>query len=347
MNHIKYILPLFFFFSFGKYAVSQPDYNLRFQFVSANGSDYVVDIILSYTSAGRLGSSNLVFSYNGSDIASPVLVSHNLSANYSTPTMTSPGANLASLNIELNVDNSGIPIGVFPAETNLARVRFTVLDPNGFSNLQWNAAHPVHIVFLDNNSDILDANNLVPLNSSPLPLELLFFNTNTKDGTIHLAWKSVNETNFSGYEIQRSEDDGRHFTKIGWQPSLGGSWEQPYSLKDTDVRAGVNYYYRLRQIDLDGRYVYSHLVSAELPSDAPQLSISPNPNDGRFWVELSDISEEEITACLIDAQGQKVWSALKSGGRWKIGSERALPSGVYILQISNRRQLWVEKVVVR
>lgn len=346
MKRINYILPLFFLFSCCKNGLAQPDYNLRFEFVTANGSDYIVDIIMSYTSVGGLGSSNLVFSYNGSDIASPVLVSHNLNGNYSAPTITSPGANLASLNIELNVDNNGIPIAVFPIETNLARVRFTILDPNGFSNLQWNAAHPVHVVFLDNNNDILDANNLAPLNSSPLPLELLYFKANAGDMAIELAWQSVNETNFLGYEMQRSED-GRHFTKIGWHPGFGGDWEQSYSHLDEDVLPGIKYYYRLRQIDHNEHYNFSPIVGAELPADGSRLLISPNPNEGFFTVLLPDIYEEETQLRLLDMDGRTVWEAILETTIFEIKNTEKLASGAYILQVFNGQKRWVEKVVVK
>jgi hypothetical protein len=346
MNRIKYLLPFFFLFSFCKNGLSQPDYNLRFELVTANGSDYIVDIIMSYTSVGGLGSSNLVFSYNGSDLASPALVSHNLNGNYSVPSITSPGANLASLNIELNVDNSGIPIGVFPIETNLARVRFTILDPNGFSNLHWNAAHPVHIVFLDNNNDILDANNLVPLNSSPLPLELFSFKANAGDGAIALAWQSVNETNFSGYEIQRSEN-GRHFAKIGWQPGFGGDWKESYSHLDEDVLPGIKYYYRLRQIDLDGHYDFSHIVSAELPADGSRLLISPNPNEGFFTVLMPGIYEEEPQLRLLDMDGRTVWEAILGANVFEIRNMEKLASGTYLLQVFSGQNSWVEKIIVK
>jgi len=346
MNFTKYIFTIVFLFSFFEKGTAQPDYNLRFELVSTNASEYIVDIIMSFTSADGLGSSNLVFSYNGGDISAPVLVSHNFGVNYSIPTVTTPSANTASLNIELNVDNNGIPIGVFPSETNLARVSFTVVNPSGSSNLAWLPSHPLHVVFADDNATELTDNDLQPLNSSPLPVELVFFRGKPVGDAIHLTWQSATEINFSGYELQRSTD-GQDFSKIAWLPGRGGTWVQSYYYEDSDVLPGLLYYYRLRQIDLDGKYIYSHLVSAKLPAYAPQLSISPNPNDGRFWVEFSNISEEEITACLIDAQGQKVWAVPVGWSSWEIGSERALPSGVYILQISTGRQAWVEKVVVK
>ncbi|MEO1257194.1 MAG: T9SS type A sorting domain-containing protein [Bacteroidota bacterium] len=342
MKSTKYLIILLFAL-FSANTIAQPDYNLRFDLVSTNGSTYVIDIIMSYTSAGGLGTSNLVFSYNGADISSPTLVSHNLSNHYSVPTVTTPAASTASLNIELNITNSGIPIGVFPVETNLARVSFTIDNPNGNSNLEWQPANPLHVVFLDNDTDILTANNLESLNTNPLPLELLLFKARPESSFTHLIWQSANETNFQGFEVQRSTN-GNDFFKIGWQAGLGGQWAQDYSFTDSQVWSGLKYYYRLKQIHEDGSFDFSKIIEAQIINELPPVQAFPNPNNGAFHIKKPVSSERPLFIEIIDAQGRTVRQASSVNNETQI---TGLPAGPYILQVSDGLQIWRERVVVQ
>lgn len=90
-----------------------------------------------------------------------------------------------------------------------------------------------------------------------LPLDLLSFSGNSDNGINKLAWKTANAVGFSRFELQRSAD-GNVFENIAVIPQhpLSGS----YAYDDEDPLQGINYY-RLRMIDIDGRYKFSHVIT--------------------------------------------------------------------------------------
>jgi hypothetical protein len=96
-----------------------------------------------------------------------------------------------------------------------------------------------------------------------------------------LDWK-VDENSVSHYEVERSAN-ARDFGKIAAVGSLGNGIRQ-YSLTDPAVATG-NVYYRVRQVDLDGSYSYSRIVSVSAP-DGIQLRAYPNPTRDRVTVEV-------------------------------------------------------------
>ena len=93
-----------------------------------------------------------------------------------------------------------------------------------------------------------------------VPVELTSF-TATGDGNeVQLNWTTKTELNNSGFEIQRSVD-GNEWKKIIFISGYGTTSEaQNYSYIDRDLEIG-NYQYRLKQIDYDGSFDYSDIVS--------------------------------------------------------------------------------------
>ncbi|MBS1623559.1 MAG: hypothetical protein JST83_06040, partial [Bacteroidetes bacterium] len=102
-------------------------------------------------------------------------------------------------------------------------------------------------------------------NNTPLPVTLLYLTADAIDNKyIDLDWATASEINNKGFAIERSTD-GREFTQIGWVDGHGNSNTQlSYSYSDRTVQPGAVYYYRLRQVDFDGQFVYSEIVSASL-----------------------------------------------------------------------------------
>ena len=59
-----------------------------------------------------------------------------------------------------------------------------------------------------------------------------------------------------------------------------------YTYFDTDVRPGAAYYYRLRQTDFDGQEQYSPIRAVALAGAAGEVSVSPNPANGKIQVKV-------------------------------------------------------------
>jgi len=99
--------------------------------------------------------------------------------------------------------------------------------------------------------------------AAPLPVELISFRgKSTLEGTL-LTWQTATEKNNEGFEIEHSID-GRTWDNIGFTYGNGTSNElNSYEFIHELPVSGINYY-RLKQIDFDGQFEYSHIVNVEL-----------------------------------------------------------------------------------
>lgn len=114
-----------------------------------------------------------------------------------------------------------------------------------------------------------------------LGVELLEFRLDEKNTSIDLNWITKTETNNSHFEIERSVD-GIHFEKIGKIEGHGTiNTEVSYIFKDRNPLSNVSYY-RLKQVDFDGQFEYSDIVSIVFWSK--ENVISPNHSTGLFYI---------------------------------------------------------------
>ncbi|NUO02116.1 MAG: hypothetical protein HUU01_16040, partial [Saprospiraceae bacterium] len=112
-----------------------------------------------------------------------------------------------------------------------------------------------------------------------LPIELTRFSATPGRDNILLTWETATELNNAGFEIQRSSNDGRDFAAIGWVTGAGTSQTaKTYSFMDRDVKPGINYAYRLMQLDFDGASSVSPVVTASLKGEKFVIGAQyPNP----------------------------------------------------------------------
>jgi hypothetical protein len=103
-----------------------------------------------------------------------------------------------------------------------------------------------------------------------LPLDLISFSGHLQnDNSVLLNWKTENEINTSHFVVERSTDAIR-FNGIGninanGRNNPGGSFN--YALSDNDAvnQSTHRLYYRLKMVDIDGRFTYSNIVAVSLP----------------------------------------------------------------------------------
>ncbi len=132
--------------------------------------------------------------------------------------------------------------------------------------------------------------------NSVLPIELLRFSLKKEGEQVRLFWSSAIETNFNGYEIQRSRD-GIAFEKIAFekgQNTAGVATE--YSFLDENPWMGRSFY-RLAMLDMNGQRAYSDIVRFQKGGlDNAVLVLAPNPGQGVFQFVPDMDRETEILA---------------------------------------------------
>ncbi len=116
--------------------------------------------------------------------------------------------------------------------------------------------------------------------ASALPIQLVDFQAFAKQENIILEWETASEQNNRGFEIQRNLN-GQAWEIVGFVNGAGNSSEAKTYLFTDAPRATGNIYYRLRQMDFDGKEEFSPVRNVELESFIGDWSAYPNPLVGK------------------------------------------------------------------
>jgi hypothetical protein len=195
-------------------------------------------------------------------------------------------------------------------------------------------------------SNYSSVNSTVPLNFNgtagvscvPLPIELLSFDVESIGDEVSIFWSSLSEINNDFFVVERSVD-GVSFEEIDIVFGSGNSSElRSYNVIDENPYVGVNYY-RLKQVDFDGKYRYSSVVSINMEL-TKKIRMYPNPANRNIVVEgVFPGSTIEIFTTM----GNPMLSI-----KLKVESEMInvenIPSGVYFVKISNEVDVLVKKI---
>jgi hypothetical protein len=128
--------------------------------------------------------------------------------------------------------------------------------------------------------------------NSPLPVELLSFEAKKSNSKVDLYWSTASEVDNDYFEIQHSYNN-IIWNSIGKVKGNGNSSSiNNYSFIDNNPYNGINYY-RLKQVDYDGKFTFSTVISVNF--EMLNINIYPNPSTGIVNIEnLSDGSKIEL-----------------------------------------------------
>ncbi len=186
-------------------------------------------------------------------------------------------------------------------------------------------------------------------NASPLPVELLFFETSVCNSGVCLQWSTASEKNSDFFLIERSKN-GIDFEFL-LQVMAAGTSEKRIEYLETDFfpQAGV-VYYRLRQMDLDGNEKLNIVRSLEIRTEH-KFYIFPNPNDGEFKMDLKTNPGQEVLVVIMDATGKqvysKVWLSEKEEQNYYFDLREQLPPGVYLISACSNQKYYNAKLLIK
>ena len=145
--------------------------------------------------------------------------------------------------------------------------------------------------------------------SAPLPVEFTHFTVAAKGAQTQLDFATASEINNDYFEAQRSSN-GRDWEIIGKIEGAGTTQqEQKYSFADRQPLPGMNYY-RLRQVDYDGQFEYSSIVSIIMEAVLGEISIHPNPVQDNLQINIPPATTDLI---IIDQTGRMIHRQKLSG----------------------------------
>lgn len=141
-----------------------------------------------------------------------------------------------------------------------------------------------------------------------LPVEFTSFDGRYRDGTAVLSWTTATEVNSDRFVVERATSSQlRDWQQLGEVAAAGDSREaQTYSFVDERPRAGTNYY-RLRQIDKDGTYMYSNVLYLTASDVATTYTLYPNPAGNQIVLQgQTDLTDRIV---IVDQNGRAVYTA--------------------------------------
>jgi len=188
-----------------------------------------------------------------------------------------------------------------------------------------------------------------------MPVELMSFSSAVSKTSVTLSWRTAMELNNLGFEIHRSENGNRSvWNKIGFVNG-GGTKNTPtdYSYTDTKLKTG-KYYYRIRQIDVNGNMQYYELSNfAEIlpPNKFELLQNYPNPFNPVTKISFYIASDSKVSLKVYDITGRVINELignklLKSDYYTVEFNASALASGVYFYRLVTDRFTDTKKMVV-
>lgn len=183
-----------------------------------------------------------------------------------------------------------------------------------------------------------------------LPVILSYFKSVLRGNTVLLQWKTEQELNNKRFEIEKSLNGDRW--ELIANIAGNGSTLSPSEYSFTDLHPAKGYnYYRLKQIDQDGHFVYSPVNRVDNRLNGIQFeNLYPNPVQGQVNLVFLADRNTTLTARITDLSGKTILSTQtrieKGQQQWKLPLSGVSP-GVYHLQISDDKQDKLsEKIVV-
>lgn len=145
--------------------------------------------------------------------------------------------------------------------------------------------------------------------SGSLPVELLDFTAKLIQNkqAVQVNWSTASQTNNAYFEVERSKD-GIRFELIGRvQGCLNCTGARQYELNDNNPYSGFSYY-RLKQVDLDGKFSYSNVAFVDMAEIVKSvMQVYPNITDGAYTVKIKNNgAKRQAIIQLINAEGRSI-----------------------------------------
>ncbi len=181
---------------------------------------------------------------------------------------------------------------------------------------------------------------------SVLPVKMVYFEANADGKTSELTWKTASEENNANFIVEHSSN-GVDFTEIGTVRGNGTTnIAHIYNFTHTQPAVGNNYY-RLRQVDFDGKYEISEIRIVKFDTGNSIFAVNPNPtqNDNINIRILREI-ENDATVELFDITGKLILHENIANLQFSIDTKN-LAKNMYLVRITTNTQAQTERVLVQ
>ncbi|HQW83604.1 MAG TPA: T9SS type A sorting domain-containing protein [Ferruginibacter sp.] len=175
----------------------------------------------------------------------------------------------------------------------------------------------------------------------PLAVTYISFDAVANNNAVTLKWVTAQEINNSHFEVERSFDNNNFSTIAivldGFTTSGTG---KSYMAKDnaSELKSKSIVYYRLKQVDIDGKVTYSKVLAVRLQAKADvAMQVSPNPFAQNLNIRFTATENGIAQIRIINTNGQTLLSKQstisKGFNNIQLDGLTGLSSGVYVAQL--------------
>ncbi len=161
-----------------------------------------------------------------------------------------------------------------------------------------------------------------------------------KESKAHLKWNTIAEMNFNGFEIEKSTN-GNDFEKIGFVKSKSSTNSNliAFEYSFIDEKIAEKNYYRLKQLDNDGKYSFSKTILLRGNKSVKNISLDkifPIPAKDKIKITVTADAETKSEIQILDFSGKIImreeW-VIKTGANEKTENIQLLSKGIYYLKL--------------
>lgn len=176
-----------------------------------------------------------------------------------------------------------------------------------------------------------------------LPVELMSFTGKLDGENTFLKWETASEWNNDRFEIEKSKNV-EDFEKIGTVKGHGNSnIPVMYQFVDTLTSSGT-YYYRLKQVDFDGKFTYSNIISVYFEQET-QIVVYPNPAQDWIVIQTKDVQSSHKIQIYSTTGYLVLEQELSNINGQQDVDVRNLPKGVYFVSVYGQERLTTQQFV--
>ena len=175
-----------------------------------------------------------------------------------------------------------------------------------------------------------------------LPVKFVGFTATRKNDDVAVQWSTSEEVNADRYEVERSYD-GNSWNTIAYVAAVGNTTNlNHYSYTDKKVAART-VYYRVKQVDFDGKFVYTTIsvIRAELVKTGIDIASVQNKVLLRFPKEIKG----DVMVRFVSLSGQVMDQQVVKNASGQVVLNSKV-TGNYIIALSNGYDLNVARQVI-
>lgn len=188
----------------------------------------------------------------------------------------------------------------------------------------------------------------VYITSGVLPVGLEYFKGEKLSSAIRLYWKTNSENNAGVFDVERS-NNGNDFSVIGTVAAINNTTGSLYTYDDNNY-SGQVIYYRLKQVDKNGQFKYSGIVTFQNGSTRENVvTIYNNPFKENFDISIYTPEQSKVVVNMLDVTGKLLYAKTlntSTNSTITIRPETTgLSAGMYFVQVNINGNKIIKKVI--